>query len=153
MTTTLMSADLDSEGQNNRNTVDLDDSGDMIIPGTDRDGSMSDDDGDKFDDMIDSGVRRMSRVATEVDSDDIREVREQLRAAGVDTKDVHLAEVDRICAVGVKPGVRWWNFIMIPINTCIIMIVSTFINAQIIFLLENPDFFDVPADKIGVVSS
>ena len=42
---------------------------------------------------------------------------------------------------------------MIPFNTAMVMIISTFINAQIVFLLRDPDMFNVPKDDIGVVSS
>ena len=66
---------------------------------------------------------------------------------------MHLGEVKKICGIGVKEGVRWWNFLMIPLNTCLVMIISTFINAQIVFLLEDPDMFNISQDRIGVVSS
>ena len=33
------------------------------------------------------------------------------------------------------------------------MIISTYLNAQVIFLLRNPKFFDIPNNKIGLVSS
>jgi MFS family permease len=32
------------------------------------------------------------------------------------------------------------------------MLLSTYLNAQVIFLLSDPTFFDVPDDKIGYVS-
>ena len=32
------------------------------------------------------------------------------------------------------------------------MLLSTYLNAQVIFLLSDPAFFDVPDDKIGYVS-
>ena len=48
-------------------TTDLDDSSDMILPSQDCD-QYSDEDRDRFDKMLDDGDRRMSRVATDVDS-------------------------------------------------------------------------------------
>ena len=41
----------------------------------------------------------------------------------------------------------------IPLVPCIIMLLTTYVNAQSIFLLRNPDFFDVNEDKLGSVSS
>ena len=53
----------------------------------------------------------------------------------------------------MKEGVRWWNLLAIPLVPCTIMLLSTYVNAQTIFLLRNKDFFDVTPDRIGRVSS
>ena len=41
----------------------------------------------------------------------------------------------------------------IPLIPCIIMLISSYVNAQTIFLLREEDYFDVDPDKIGAVSS
>ena len=56
---------------------------------------------------------------------------------------VEKEEIDRICCVPVKKGVRWWNLLSIPMIPCTIMLLTTYVNAQTIFLLRDPDFFDV----------
>ena len=41
----------------------------------------------------------------------------------------------------------------IPLVPTLVMIISSYLNAQVIFLLRNDDFFNVADDKIGIVSS
>lgn len=45
------------------------------------------------------------------------------------------------------------NMLAIPLVPLTMMLISTFLNAQVIFLLSSPDYFDVPADDIGYVAS
>jgi len=35
----------------------------------------------------------------------------------------------------------------------VVMILSTYLNAQVIFLLASPEYFNVPRDRIGYVSA
>ena len=53
----------------------------------------------------------------------------------------------------VKHGVTIWNVLAIPFTGISIMLLNTYVNAQTIFLLEDPKMFDVPEENIGVVSS
>ena len=41
----------------------------------------------------------------------------------------------------------------IPLVPCTVMLLSTYVNAQTIFLLRDEEFFDVPEDKLGATSS
>ena len=41
----------------------------------------------------------------------------------------------------------------IPLVPCTVMLLSTYVNAQTIFLLRDEDYFDVDEDKLGSVSS
>ena len=54
-----------------------------------------------------------------------------------------------ICKIPVNDGVTVANLLSIPLITCVCMLVASFQNAQIIYLLADPDLFDVPIDKIG----
>ena len=53
----------------------------------------------------------------------------------------------------VKTGVRWWNVLAIPLVPCTIMLLTTYVNAQTIFLLRDEEFFNVSEDKIGRTTS
>ena len=41
----------------------------------------------------------------------------------------------------------------IPLVPCTIMLLSTYVNAKTIFLLRDPEFFDVPQSSLGQTSS
>ena len=58
-----------------------------------------------------------------------------------------------ILSFPVKHGVRFWNVLAIPLVPVTIMLLATYVNAQTIFLLKDPEMFDVPADRIGVIAS
>jgi MFS family permease len=70
--------------------------------------------------------------------------------AAVATGDAKLRTIFKI---PVKEGVTYANILAIPLVPCGVMIISSYLNAQVIFLLASPDFFDVPTDKIGFVSA
>ena len=75
---------------------------------------------------------------------------------GVEVTDALLVDEDvvpRICCIPVKHGVRWWNLMAIPLVPCITMLLSTYVSAQSIFLLRDPEFFDVNEDRLGRVST
>jgi len=57
-----------------------------------------------------------------------------------------------IFKIPVKDGVSRCNILAITFVAVTSFILSTFLNAQLIFLLANPDFFGVPKDKMGYVS-
>lgn len=52
----------------------------------------------------------------------------------------------------MKEGVSYANILSIPLITCANMLLLTFFNAQIVFLLTDPKMFDVPVDRIGYVT-
>ena len=62
-------------------------------------------------------------------------------------------KVNKICCIPVKQGVRWWNFMAIPLVPCTVMLLTTYVNAQTIFLLRNDEYFGVEEDKLGTISS
>jgi MFS family permease len=62
-------------------------------------------------------------------------------------------QAKRICCIPVKEGVSFWNMMAIPLVPCIVMLVCTFVNAQSIFLLRDPEYFDVDEDDLGKISS
>ena len=59
----------------------------------------------------------------------------------------------KICCLPVKEGVSFWNVAAIPLVPGTIMVLTTYVNAQTIFLLRNDDYFDVSEDRLGRVSS
>ena len=61
-------------------------------------------------------------------------------------------KIRTIFKIPVKDGVTVFNILAIPLVPLTVMLLSTYLNAQVIFLLSDPAFFDVPDDKIGYVS-
>jgi MFS family permease len=57
-----------------------------------------------------------------------------------------------IFRIPVKDGVTFWNILAIPLVSLTVMLLSTYLNAQVIFLLADPSFFGVAPDKIGYVA-
>ena len=55
--------------------------------------------------------------------------------------------------VSLKEGFRKANFFAIPLCTVISAYMGTFINTAVIFLLKNPDFYNIPPTEIGRVSN
>ena len=53
----------------------------------------------------------------------------------------------------MKHGVSGFNLIAIALVPICVMLTTTYVNAQTIFLLEDEDMFNVPEKKIGVVAS
>lgn len=51
--------------------------------------------------------------------------------------------------VQLKPAYRWWNFLAIPLTTTTITYVGTFVNVAALFLLKDPEFFNIPENEIG----
>ena len=41
----------------------------------------------------------------------------------------------------------------IPLVPCTVMLITTFVNAQSIFLLRDPEYFDIDEDDLGKISS
>ena len=93
-----------------------------------------------FKDQLLSGLT-LGRTETLVQTKELAEVKEAFKEKhGVEVTDALLVEdnvVPRICCIPVKHGVRWWNLMAIPLIPCIIMLLSTYVNAQTIFLLRN----------------
>ena len=87
----------------------------------------------------------------------IIEVKKAFREQGdeVPTDDLLVDEEQavRICCIPVKEGVRWWNVMAIPLVPCIIMTLTTYVNAQSILMLRDDDFFDINEDKLGSISA
>lgn len=54
--------------------------------------------------------------------------------------------------IPVKDGVTYWNMIAVPLVPLTMMILSTYLNAEVIFILADPAFFGIAPDKIGYVS-
>ena len=75
---------------------------------------------------------------------------------GVTPSDLKLAgdfRVRTLFKIPVKEGVTYCALLTIPLVPLCVMLISTYMNAQVIFLLANPDYFGVPDDKIGFVST
>lgn len=63
------------------------------------------------------------------------------------------AQAVRICCLPVKEGVRWWNVMAIPLVPCIIMTLTTYVNAQSILMLRDDQMFQINEDNLGSISS
>jgi hypothetical protein len=59
----------------------------------------------------------------------------------------------QIMGVCLKEGFSKANFIAIPLCTVISAYMGTFINTAVIFLLKNPDFYNIAPTEIGRVSN
>jgi len=57
-----------------------------------------------------------------------------------------------IFRIPVKDGVTYCNILAIPLVPLTMMLLSTYLNAQVIFILADPAFFGIATDKIGYVS-
>ena len=53
----------------------------------------------------------------------------------------------------VREGVTLGNVLAILLVPCTIMLLATYVNAQTIFLLKDPEMFDIPKERIGVIAS
>lgn len=76
-------------------------------------------------------------------------------STGVTPEELGVANKDKvrtIFKIPVKDGVTYCNIIAIPLVPMCAMLLSTYLNAQIIFLLNDPNMFDVDPNKIGQVS-
>lgn len=97
------------------------------------------------------------RTSTLVETKQVKEVKQAYRDKhGEEVTNDFLVEeekVNRICCIPVKQGVRWWNFITIPLVPCTVMLLMTYVNAQTIFLLRNDEYFGVKEDNLGTISS
>ena len=104
------------------------------------------------------GKGRHNRTETVIETDMVNEVRQALKYQGKEVTDDFLIdteseEIKKVCCIPVKEGVKWWNILAIPLVPCVIMLLTTYVNAQTIFLLRNEDYFDVSEDKLGGISS
>ena len=75
---------------------------------------------------------KIERTETLVQTDSLREVKQAFKEKhGVEVTDALLVDdkVNRVCCLPVKEGVRWWNVMAIPLVPCIIMLLSTYVNA------------------------
>ena len=101
------------------------------------------------------GRGRHARTQTLPDARKLLQVKEAFREKGEEVKDDFLVDssAPRICCIPVKEGVRWWNLLAIPLVPCVIMLVTTYVNAQTILLLRDEDYFNVDEDRLGWVSS
>ena len=118
--------------------------------------SSSGEDSPSFKDQL-LGLK-VERTETLVQTWQLLDVKEAFRDKhGVEVTDALLVSsdepVNKICCIPVKEGVRWWNLMAIPLIPCIIMLLSTYVNAQTILLLRNDEFFDINEDKLGRISS
>lgn len=57
-----------------------------------------------------------------------------------------------IFKIPVKEGVTYGNIIAIPMVPFCCTLLFTYLNAQVIFLLDNPNMFNVPRENMGKVS-
>jgi MFS family permease len=55
--------------------------------------------------------------------------------------------------IGVKRGVTFWNLLSMPFGFFIVMQAVHFLNAQFVFLLRDPRYFNVAPDVIGSTAS
>ena len=66
--------------------------------------------------------------------------------------DQKLTKSKVIFKIPVKDGVSRCNILSITFLAITSFILSTFLNAQLIFLLADPEYFGVAKDKIGYIS-
>ena len=99
-------------------------------------GGGSQEDKGPIEDALESGrtERSYSRTMTEVESDEIREVRQQLREqAGSETAKVSAQVLGdkprRILTFPVKHGVTIWNVLAITLVPICCMLLTTYVNA------------------------
>ena len=96
---------------------------------------------------------------TVVSNDEVREVQEKLIQEGHGEEKAKVAaevldvKKNKVFGFSVKHGVTVWNVLAIPFTAISIMILNTYVNAQTIFLLEDPDMFNIDKKNIGVVTS
>lgn len=57
-----------------------------------------------------------------------------------------------IFKIPVKDGVTYANVLAIPLVPFCVVMLASYLNAQVIFLLDDPDYFNVSTEKIGYVS-
>lgn len=57
-----------------------------------------------------------------------------------------------LCYIAVNPGVTWYNLVSIPLITCVCLMLLSYFNAQVIFLLSDPKSYNISPDKIGYVT-
>ena len=58
-----------------------------------------------------------------------------------------------ILGVRLKPGYSKLRFCAIPMSTTIAAFMGTFVNTSVIFLLKDPNFYNISASEIGRVSN
>ena len=81
---------------------------------------------------FDPDLIKTERTSTLVHTKELIEVKNALKAEGTFVPDdllVDTEEVEKICCIPVKEGVRWWNLMAIPLVPCVIMILSTYVSA------------------------
>ena len=54
--------------------------------------------------------------------------------------------------IPVNDGVSRCNLCAIPFVAIVAVTLASYLNTQVIFLLDDPNYFDVPEDRIGEVS-
>jgi len=59
----------------------------------------------------------------------------------------------KVCFIALKEGVSVLNLMTIPLVPTVTMMLQTYTNVQVIFLLRDPDYHNVSDDDIGKVSS
>ena len=59
----------------------------------------------------------------------------------------------KVLSFPVREGVTLGNVLAILLVPCTIMLLATYVNAQTIFLLKDPEMFDIPKERIGVIAS
>ena len=58
-----------------------------------------------------------------------------------------------IWGIRVQNGIRWWNLLSIPLVSFAVILIQVQWNAQLIFLLQNEDYFNIPKANVGKVST
>ena len=66
----------------------------------------------------DSGLEDVSDYESDMEFDEKGEEIEKKKEAP-----------SKVCFIPVKKGVRWWNILAIPMVPCLVMIISTYLNA------------------------
>ena len=66
---------------------------------------------------------------------------------GVDIDKLQMQKAKILCCcIPVKYGVSWYNLSMILLIESSIVVVGAYWNAQLILLMQNKDYFNIPAD-------
>ena len=61
-------------------------------------------------------------------------------------------EARTVFGIPVKDGVTHFNLIAIPMASFASIMLFSYLSAQVIFLLDDPSYFNVPESKIGYIS-
>lgn len=58
-------------------------------------------------------------------------------------------EPKKLCGLSVKKHTTRWNITAIAVIPIVTMLLGSYLNVQLVFLLGSPDYFNIPDDQLG----